>query len=191
MASVNKVILIGHLNKDPETRCLSNGDAVTNIIKSKQPPFFRLHSNIELTNSGCWEWKGLKMSSGYGHLKVFGKFVGAHRLSYELYKGQIPIDKEIMHLCDNRLCVNPDHLKLGTHKENMLDMVLKGRKKSGIRNILSKPVFVLGKAYGSMNEAEKELGLGSGTVSYWIKNVPKKAICITREEYLEILNDIG
>lgn len=79
----------------------------------------------------CWEWLAHKHSNGYGQFER-GKL--AHRFSWELHFGEIPKDKNdrhgtfyVLHRCDNRICVNPNHLFLGTTKDNTRDMVKKGR----------------------------------------------------------------
>ena len=74
----------------------------------------------------CWAWTGSKRN-GYGE---YGR-TGAHRVSYKLFKGDIPKNLFVMHICDNRECVNPDHLKLGTNRDNIDDKVAKGRAKGG------------------------------------------------------------
>lgn len=78
-------------------------------------------------NSGCWLWLNSLTSSGYGKIYHEGKLWLAHRVSYLIHKGRIPKGKVVMHTCDNKVCVNPNHLKLGTHKENTHDMIDKGR----------------------------------------------------------------
>lgn len=82
-------------------------------------------ANVEKTDS-CWIWKGHKDRKGYGKTKLSGKRFGAHRLSY-LYHVCDPLDMHVLHKCDNPICVNPDHLFLGTHSDNMRDMSSKGR----------------------------------------------------------------
>lgn len=87
-----------------------------------------------IKTDGCWTWKGAKNLKGYGHLWVKGKNIGAHRISYMLYKGDIPNGMVICHRCDNPTCVNPDHLFLGTQKDNISDRDQKGHTAKGDRS---------------------------------------------------------
>jgi len=66
-------------------------------------------------------------SQGYGHLSYDGQVFRAHRISYELRCGPVPEDKMVLHKCDHRYCVNPEHLFIGTAQDNVRDMINKGR----------------------------------------------------------------
>lgn len=81
-------------------------------------------------NGDCIEWTGYITKDGYGLLHYNYIKYQVHRLYYELYKGEIPKGLWVCHTCDNRKCVNPDHLFLGDAKDNYDDMYNKGRRKS-------------------------------------------------------------
>ena len=86
----------------------------------------RFWSRVEKTPT-CWFWRGARFNHGYGKVVRFGKFRLAHRVVYEMTRGPIPDGQLVCHGCDVRLCVNPEHLFVGSTTDNMRDMVHKGR----------------------------------------------------------------
>lgn len=81
-------------------------------------------------NSGCWLWTSSVIKSGYGTIWADGGPQRAHRISWELHRGPIPPGLDVLHRCDVRCCVNPDHLWLGTDVDNQRDCIAKGRRHS-------------------------------------------------------------
>jgi hypothetical protein len=86
----------------------------------------RFWARVERTDT-CWLWRGHLTRLGYGGLWVNYKYWSAHRYAWTLTRGAIPDRKHVCHSCDVRNCVNPEHLWLGTHSDNMRDMHAKGR----------------------------------------------------------------
>lgn len=78
-------------------------------------------------NSGCWLWMQSLNHKGYGQVEFRGKKAKAHRASWMASFGEIPEGQMVLHRCDNRACINPAHLFLGTAKDNTDDMVRKNR----------------------------------------------------------------
>lgn len=92
----------------------------------------RLFSRFSINRkTGCLEHIGAPNSRGYVSSMLGGQRIGAHRAAYRHFYGDIPSGMVVMHKCDNRLCINPVHLALGTYKENSMDMVRKGRVSRG------------------------------------------------------------
>lgn len=145
----------------------------------------------------CWLWTGGKTIPGYGLVGLNGKRVYAHRLAYFLYKGEIPFninpkDSSIMHSCDNPSCVNPSHLFLGTHQDNMRDMWNKKRgvrgSKSGAARLTETQVLEIRAKYKpsttgykypngySTNRLAKEYGVAQATIQHIVGNLTWKHI---------------
>lgn len=95
-------------------------------IKNHKGRFFK---HIERT-ADCWIWKAAKNEHGYGIFRIYPKNYLAHRFVYMLVYGDIPQTLFVLHKCDNPSCVNPNHLFLGTQKDNMVDCKQKGRVKT-------------------------------------------------------------
>lgn len=95
-----------------------------------KPPKDRFLSKVAIPDDpdACWEWLASKKRGGYGQFGlVNGKMVGTNRYAYELFRGPVPEDLQVLHTCDNPGCVNPRHLFLGTGLDNMQDRDRKGR----------------------------------------------------------------
>lgn len=104
-----------------------HGDPQTTLVNKEPVTWEHLLSKSTINKeTGCIEWTRAT-SSGYGVLRHKGAAVRTHRISYELNKGPIPDGLFVLHHCDNKLCITPDHLFLGTQKDNMRDMSAKGR----------------------------------------------------------------
>lgn len=130
--------------KPAPTRCAkcgyANGGAfsVCPICKVPLTPFAeKFLRYVEHSDDGCWLWRGCRTSDGYGraHAGEFrtagSKTALAHRLSWLLHNSDIPDGQYVCHRCDVRPCVNPDHLFLGTAKDNTQDCIAKGRARRG------------------------------------------------------------
>lgn len=107
------------------TKC--NGVVLSRNTPPSDPADFWSRVN---KGDGCWMWTGAKMKKrrGYGAVRWDGITKYTHRVSWEITNGEIPDDMIVCHRCDNPPCVRPDHLFLGTDKDNYDDMVAKGRR---------------------------------------------------------------
>lgn len=136
----------------------------------------RFFSKIEKT-CDCWVWKGhIHKNNGYGGFKFEGKCQGAHRVSWIIHNGAIPDRMFILHKCDNKICVNPNHLFIGTQKDNIEDKCKKGRHKYGVTTKLNKDqVMIIRKKFEQGTSAitlSKEFKINRRTV-YKIINMER------------------
>lgn len=90
-------------------------------------PEARFLARVEKRDDGCWRWLGALNRDGYGRIGAGGRYTGSHRFAYERFVRPIPPGLSVCHRCDRPWCVNPEHLFLGTQKDNMRDCSMKGR----------------------------------------------------------------
>lgn len=113
---------------------------------------------------GCWEWTASTVK-GYGRFRLNKKIILAHRFSFELFFKTSPKNKYVLHICDNPICVNPKHLYLGTHQDNMDDKKRRGRGATSYRKgefhprskFSNKDVIRIRKLYSSGKYLQQEL----------------------------------
>lgn len=137
--------------------------------------------SMPVPEAGCWLWMG-HCSGRYGRMRVGGnKAEGAHRLSWRLHRGEIPAGMLVCHKCDTPLCVNPDHLFIGTDADNARDRDSKGRQvagRAGAKNPHRQP-FALSRTneqwavwLAAMNcrliDIARHFGVSQGTISHAI-----------------------
>jgi hypothetical protein len=132
-------------------------------------------------NSGCWLWTG-GQEDGYGRLAIGSRPVRTHRLAWREWRGPIPKGAWVLHRCDVRACVNPDHLFLGTLKDNFADMRSKGRHARGERHMAAKltesSVRAIRQLAGSMSTSAiaRQFGVSHDAASYIIRRKTWKSV---------------
>lgn len=135
----------------------------------------RLLAGYEVVDSGCWRWKGATTGNGYGVIVLnrkvatkhgLGRNYQTHRASYELHHGTIPEGMVVRHKCDNKLCMNPEHLEVGTQRDNIQDAIDRGHMAS---KLTEKDVEFIRSSTLSQRKLGKMLGV-SPTVIWHVKH---------------------
>ena len=126
--------ILGQAKKVPPVLMGNNYSATRGMTVNERLDYYV----IPEPNTGCWLWVGTYAYCGYGKLGIGKKFYQAHRLSWERYNGLIPDGMHVCHKCDTPACINPQHLFLGTMKDNMLDAEKKGRMAVGEKHPTAK-----------------------------------------------------
>lgn len=158
-------------NKIQLWECLDCNASLPSTKNNKNNTKERFQKKVKIDIvTGCHLWTGTPLS-GYGVFTADGVTYKAHRLAYILYKGAIPTKLLVCHSCDNRLCVNPDHLFLGTIQDNMDDRNNKGRQARGERShskLKNQDILVireLSRIGVSQRRIAKRLGVGKSTIN--------------------------
>lgn len=125
-------------------------------------------AQVKRIEGGCWEWQGSLWATGYGRFHFQDKSMKAHRMSWFFARGEIP-EQCLLHRCDNRLCVNPDHLFVGTRTDNNADKVAKGRQAKGealnTAKVTTHDVAAIRAACSSSKEIAEQYGLSWGHIN--------------------------
>jgi hypothetical protein len=118
--------------------------------RDRRPLLDRFFGNV-VKADGCWEWSGTRHPFGYGRITMDGKTTFAHRASWVIHRGPVPEGLFVRHKCDNPPCCNPDHLELGTAKQNMEDKCARGRAARGVNvgmgKLLDEDVLAIRRVY--------------------------------------------
>ena len=137
--------------------------------KPRLPESERFMSHVHKHENGCWLWTAYRMKNGYGMFRTPARHELAHRASYRLFVGILD-EKDVMHACDTPACVNPEHLRLGTRRENMQDAKTKGRMRVGETHGRAKltdaQVEFAKTAPGLQREVAALLGVSQGHISF-------------------------
>jgi len=137
--------------------------------KSQMPEAERFMGKVNKVENGCWLWTAYRMKNGYGLFRTPARNELAHRVAYRLFNGALD-QRDVMHACDTPACVNPEHLSLGTRKENMQDAKRKLRmcvgELHGRAKLTNAQVKFAKTAPGLQREIAEMLGVSQGHISF-------------------------
>ncbi|HYE57813.1 MAG TPA: HNH endonuclease signature motif containing protein [Rhodothermales bacterium] len=143
------------------TSCVIPGIRAVRVAREKRAAS-RFWRKVEKTET-CWLWRGARLPTGYGHIRVGGDQY-THRYSYILHYGPIPKGMHVCHRCDNPSCVNPAHLFLGTPADNMHDRDAKGRGRGVINPDTVRAIRRAVPAAPSLSQVARQFGTSAAVV---------------------------
>lgn len=137
--------------------------------RTPKPTLSQMKERTVEAANGCWEWVAAKAAQRYAFLQHEGKNILGHRYVYELTHGSIPDGMVVRHKCDNKCCINPEHLELGTNADNMRDKAERGRATRGETHHKAKlseveVVSILTSGYSNVEEAQRH-GVSEAVIS--------------------------
>lgn len=141
-------------------KAFKNGEWDMDVYQRKLAEFSRRNPE-----TGCLEWMRCRHKDGYGKMAFLGGLVPTHRVAWQVWRGSIPDGMHVLHRCDNRACVEPTHLFLGTNAQNIADMVAKRRNKRRFEKLI--PDEALPRILGKIESAKSlaaELGCSIRTI---------------------------
>lgn len=153
---------------------------------------------IQITDKGCWEWTHGRYKFGYGRIEVAGKKWHAHRLAWTLWNGEIERGLCVLHKCDNPPCCNPEHLYLGTHKDNIRDAIVRGRwsadklrgpksvRSPRVNKLTQQQVIEIYESVGPLRDTAEKYGVSVSCISTIRRGLRKSLI--TKKEWTRTPN---
>mgnify|MGYP001558509445 FL=1 len=140
------------------------------------PPLKRFYEKcIPEPNTGCWLWLGTLHMGGYGELSVSGKVRRAHDYSYETFVEPVPFNLCVLHTCDMRCCVNPEHLYVGTKQNNADDCNKRNRRPRGIGHGMTTLTEAQVRAIRVDPRKQKQIAADYGVGQMTISNIKRRA----------------
>lgn len=137
-----------------------------------------IQNSVTDSSTGCMNWALRRNIGGYGIIRREGRSLFAHRVSYEFTYGRFPPELDVLHKCDNPACVNPEHLFLGTDKENRADCCAKGRQSRGEGRpnhvLTADQVLEIRRLYATGGYSTRMLGRSFGVSGHHIASIVRR-----------------
>lgn len=156
------------------SRICSSKSGARKMVGGSEKIKSRFFTNIVKVEGGCWSWVGTTRPDGRGYMSVRGKRKPAHHLSLEIHNRPLPDGKIACHTCNNKNCVNPDHLYHGTHAENSRDAVLAGA--IHWRKLTKDQVISIRKSTESIRVLSDRYGVSPAAIAKVIKRITWKHV---------------